>query len=545
MHIKYVLAGIFFSITFLFNGITFGQNNADSITKQVEILHFNKKKNHNFDKLQVGIIKKFNKKGYLSASIDSAYTTNDGRKSIHLYKGNKISLKSLNTYKDNILINKYSIQPNNSITYPINTIKQIEASIINNYMDRGYPFCSILKESSYESKNTLSHKWEIHSGPINYYKALIADSLSKSELKFLSAKTRIKPNSTYKLQDLNHFEDAINSTKCFFVDSFFIFQDSNHTTIKTFISKQNNNKFSAFVGIQSNDQEKISMTGNALFSSNNLLKMGETLNFIWKSPANESQYLEINVDFPHLLGLPLGILSDFLIDKRDSTFINQEGNLGLSFPIRYNLTLTAFYTNKKSTLYNDVELNQQIKQNTYGVGIYFNKLNKQTIATKGIVINFSTSYGTRSQYNKNNLFNAKLDLKALIPLPIGIIAIRNTTATIQNDSISWNEYYQLGGLSDMRGFNERSIFSKNYNITNIEYMLMLNKNSFISIFYDMGIFDPSIYEYTYDIRQAVGAGIVLSTKAGELNLLFAIGKTNKQAFAFNESKIHIGYTNNF
>ena len=66
------------------------------------------------------------------------------------------------------------------------------------------------------------------------------------------------------------------------------------------------------------------------------------------------------------------------------------------------------------------------------------------------------------------------------------------------------------------------------------------------VFFDGSYLGLDINSESYtDYPFGVGAGISISTGAGLLNLIYAVGKSNDQPFSVRFSKIHIGYTGRF
>jgi hemolysin activation/secretion protein len=109
------------------------------------------------------------------------------------------------------------------------------------------------------------------------------------------------------------------------------------------------------------------------------------------------------------------------------------------------------------------------------------------------------------------------------------------------------ELFRLGGNKFLRGFDEESILVSNYQILNLEYRLLLDQYSFLSVFTDQGIMSQftNLTDYTTIYTAGVGAGFTFQTKAGLFNLNYALGRTNNSSFSFRAAKIHFGYINIF
>lgn len=99
----------------------------------------------------------------------------------------------------------------------------------------------------------------------------------------------------------------------------------------------------------------------------------------------------------------------------------------------------------------------------------------------------------------------------------------------------------------MRGFNEESIYASWYNVFTAEYRYLTGLNSYLYIFADQG-FVKNKYQLQNNNTRFTGVGLGMSyeTKAGLLNVSFAIGNRSDQKFNLRSaSKIHFGYINYF
>ncbi|HAO03503.1 MAG TPA: hypothetical protein DCQ15_02145 [Chitinophagaceae bacterium] len=114
-------------------------------------------------------------------------------------------------------------------------------------------------------------------------------------------------------------------------------------------------------------------------------------------------------------------------------------------------------------------------------------------------------------------------------------------------SLFRNELFLLGGYKLMRGFNEESIYASWYNVFTAEYRYLTGLNSYLYIFADQG-FVKNKYQLQNNNTRFTGVGLGMSyeTKAGLLNVSFAIGNRSDQKFNLRSaSKIHFGYINYF
>ena len=110
-----------------------------------------------------------------------------------------------------------------------------------------------------------------------------------------------------------------------------------------------------------------------------------------------------------------------------------------------------------------------------------------------------------------------------------------------------NDLFQIGGYKLLRGFNEESIYATRYAVFSAEYRYLVGLNSYLFAFTDVGMVKNS-YQTVNANNQflGVGLGILFETKAGLLNISYALGKRDDVKFNIREaSKLHFGYINYF
>jgi hemolysin activation/secretion protein len=132
------------------------------------------------------------------------------------------------------------------------------------------------------------------------------------------------------------------------------------------------------------------------------------------------------------------------------------------------------------------------------------------------------------------------------PMPLGSLFFENEWGVLENESLKRNNFYRLGGVKSIRGFNEKSIYAKAYNYAKFEYRLFLSSESFAYLLYDIGYFNEPVNTGLYAIwRQAIGLGLNINTAAGQLSISYAFGKYGTESIHVNQGKIHMGYINRF
>lgn len=488
------------------------------------------------------LINKAQKNAYLSASVDSIfYKENDTYLIFSI--GKPYFLKQIIAIElPEKKLNKFSVHYAKNKKYSLADIEKHKQKILKNYTHYGYLQAKLNTNTIFIDTNKIKHIFFLDKGKIFFYRSIENDELKKSEIKFLSQLTGVRKGKLSNKKDIDNFETKVNRTFLYEVDSLKMKENNGELIVFPYLSDVSKNKMAAWFGFQTNNEQKTSFVGNVNFSTQNLLKTGESIDFQWDKSKSQSQNLQIKSKFPFFFGLPVGVQADFSLNKQDTSFFFRNYRLGLlTYPFM-GADFSVYYTQKHTATYLDREKSNRTKQNLYGFYFTYQNLNDLYFPNSGMKINFDINMGTQFlDSTKNMMINLSLDFSAYLKMPLGNLKIQHLFGKMQSPNLSQAELYQMGGVNNMRGFNEQSIFCNTFNISTLEYRFLLNRNSYFQIFYDFGFFDMSLSKGEKYL-QALGGGVVLNTKGGILSLIYAVGKQNPQRFDLKTAKVHIGYS---
>jgi len=111
-----------------------------------------------------------------------------------------------------------------------------------------------------------------------------------------------------------------------------------------------------------------------------------------------------------------------------------------------------------------------------------------------------------------------------------------------------NEQYRIGGARLLRGFDEQSVFARDYLIATAEFRLLLGGNAFLYTFIDAGRVNArnkARPDLTIDYPLGFGAGVNFETRAGVFGLSLALGRSNGIKLDLGAPKVHLGYVSVF
>ncbi len=563
---------------FISNGIL-GQNN------YVVEIHFSKKPkelrklNNNisvFDSL--ASIKEISKTltsiqslGYAEVQIDSSkYSKN--KVDVFLYLGPKYQWKSLAkgnadwTSLGNI---SYHYQDFENENFNFNEFQAFQEAIITSLENSGYPFASISLDSIEIIDNQISAQLDINKGNYISIDTIILADFNSIRMGFIEQSLGISNGDPYDESKVKKINEKLNRLDFARIskESEIIFSEDKAKLI-LHLKNKSSNQFDGIVGFQpaSDNSKQLIITGNVRLNLNNVFKHGEMIKLNWESPGNQSQSLDLSIKYPYLFNSPFGIAFDFNLDKRDTSFLNVNTTPAIQFAWNSSNYLSAyanFFSSKSLGASQITSFNNGIldmHSNAFGLELHINHLDYPFNPRKGYFINTKIEGGYKvidqvsdideSLYDSISLqdfrFAGKLNLAFYIPLhKRHTILLANKTAWIKTDDILVNELYRIGGFMTLRGFDEQSIFAEFYSISTLEYHYLLNQNSFLGAFWDVGQVVNSYPNTQTGIYQGFGVNFSFATQAGIFKLAYALGKTEGNNIEFRNAKIHFGYTSLF
>ncbi len=520
-------------------------NEKGIIKKNIQVKHC-----QNIDSFAVSLKKKYIDKGFLEFSVDSVVKQNT-QIIFHIHKGDRYKIAEIkfspNEFKS--LSGKYLLKSD----FSPEELQKIDKKFYIKIQNFGYPFASFIKHIDFiQNKACINYK--VRSGDFVTFDTVKISPEKLISYNYLSKSTGIIAGMPYSASSIKNIKQNINSRRLFILDSAYIKTADNKCKVILKLKKRKQNSFSGLVGIQQDKDNKTLITGNISLFLYNAFLAGEKISFKWEKPDKLSQMLNADFYYPYIFKLPVGIVLNANLFKQDSLFTNSKfaGGITVPFVNSGELSINGKWLNSSATSNTDQNINST-KGKMFGVGYFFLKSDNLYIPKKEVLIKTKIFIGDNTIINtilpnsKNTYAEWKGSLNISVPIKNNSFKIKNSWALMKNDSAKINNLYRLGGINSIRGFGEKSIYSKSYFYTNTEYRFFLNKESYIYLLYDCGFFyEPDNFNlYKNIFRQSIGGGITLKTKAGILSIIYAVGKTENTTFRADKGQIHIGYVSRF
>ena len=484
--------------------------------------------------------------GYFLSRIDSvskkgkiyiAYLNLDKKVDSVLLKHKSIS---------NQMLQKYNFK-NNYIKIPINQLEEILNAISNFQELQGNAFSKIKLEKLRIQNKTLFAEIDLTSskkrkidkvvlkGYENFPKSFIKNYLN------INSKTTFNKKKLMEISKLSKGLDFISETK---PPETLFKKDS--TLIYIYLKKIQESSFDGLVNFNSQENGKLQFNGYLDLKLKNILNKGEQLNLLWNSFGNEKQEFSISVKTPYIYNSKLSPEFTFSLYKQDSTFLNINLNANLKYQIKNNTNLfVSFNSEKSENSTENISNNISTYENYFlGFGYEYKILKNDMFRNDIFFININPSFGKRKTIN-NTSQQIKITTTLAYLLDLNrknSIYFRNKTALLNSTNYFDNELFRIGGNKSIRGFNEQSIFVKNYLLQNIEFRYQTSKSSYMYTITDLALITAT---NSKEKLYSFGLGYLFNSNSSQINISTAVGTNTKNPLDFKNTQFFVNWVNFF
>lgn len=436
--------------------------------------------------------------------------------------------------------------------------------------EHGYPFAAIWIDSVQLEEERIRGRLAYDPGPEITFDSLRLQGYEGVKTPWLMSYLQISPGTPFDQKSLELVPGRIRRLP--FVklsgEPALTFQNES-ARLYLPLERVPSNRIDGVVGFLPNEENDggLRITGQLDLSLQNLFNSGKQLDIAWQRVKPLSQTLEVAYRHPNVLRSPLHFSGDFGLLKEDSTFINRHFRLALGFT-RGVHELAVFTRLKRTRLlsasqFADVtELPDYADQNVNYYGLEYNAAltadgwsgNKGwSVAASGAIgdkmIRRNAALPDEVYENADlNTLQWTAEVLATAGLQAGqrsLAYARLYAGFIDDDQLFLNDMFRLGGLRTLRGFTENNFFTSSFAVLTMEYQLFFESFSYLFLFIDQGIVANSLAETGTIYPTGLGAGLTLRTGGGDLQLAWALGRTEDQSFNLSLSKFHFGYIAKF
>ncbi len=510
--------------------------------------------------------------GYLLADYSVA-RLDDASAQINFFVGEVYVLGNL--CQGNVpdqMLNKAGYKPlqyhNKSFSY--NRLTQLFNSILDYAENHGYPFASVKLDSINVSQNELSACLNYHSGPYIVFDSLAMSGIDKLKPEYLMTHLGMYKGRPYEENIIKSIKNKLSLLPFIRLTSEpeILISDGKCTVILD-LQEQKVSSIDGVLGLLPNEntESKMLITGQVLLDLKNLFASGKSIKFEWQRYDANSQLLNMAYYHPNIFRTPLSFGVHFDLLKQDTTFLNRSIGLDLS-----TLTIkggnigfsTDFFSSRliSTAGIEDAQIlpeNNDFNLNHYGLYYSVNRVELRGLPARKWSGDFKASVGQKKiiknplisddVYDDIELNTTQYKMTGLLEKfwylgKVSVLRARALGGYLNGKQLFTAELFRLGGLKNLRGFTEQSVFASGFGIMNLETRFYFSEESHFLIFFDQGIIANEIIQ-TLDYPFGLGTGLSFDTDAGLFNIVFALGKSSTQPFDLSYSKIHFGYIGRF
>ncbi len=529
-------------------------------------------------------------KGFTSASIDSV-KFDSASAFLRLYIGERFTWSKIRTKQADMQLLEAAGWDSKKLSGKPATpdhFQTEELQLLNYMEDNGYPFAKISLDSVEMDNGGISAVLNIEKGPLYKIDSIRIIGTAKISVDFMERYLGIPEGSIYRKDRLLMISKRILELP--FVQEerpWSVNMLGTGSILNLYLKPKKSSQVDVLVGLLPNNNQlqsgKLLVTGQATVVLRNPFGNGESLGLDWQQLQQQSPRLNVNFQQPYMFHSPYGASLAFSLYKKDSSYINTDGLLGIQFNSSTNKKGSIFIETTGCTVLT-IDTTQiiatrqlpevaDISSLSLGVTYDFNNTNYRYNAIRGNELYFIGSAGTK-KLNRNSeitklkdvndtsfdfstlydtaltsTYQFRLNFAGAHYFPLSrasTIRLSLNAAWYQSPKIYRNELFQIGGYKLLRGFDEESILASQYTVGSIEYRYLIGMNSFLFSFIDGGWAKNNVPGYAINnLYLGIGLGLAFETKAGIFNMSYAVGKEGANPFEFSQAKIHLGYVNFF
>jgi outer membrane protein assembly factor BamA len=524
--------------------------------------------------------------GYIAASVDSVNYNTSGA-TLWLYAGKKYHWGHLVNRIDPFILDQLHLSDGKAWKRGIQWeyLSDLETKVIDYCAMHGYPFAQIGLDSVRIQDDAIDAVLRLNKGYIYKVDSIRVFGKAKISKDFLYRYLDLPPGSIYDQSKLNMVSARLLSLPYVQEERPWALKMlSSGAVLDLYLKPRNNNQVDGMLGVlpttQADGTTKTQVVGELKLDLQNAFGNGEGLTINWQQLQPQSPRLDLAFSQPYLFHSPVGMNVGFDLLKKDSSWLNVNFNMGASWYMSAQKSLTVFLQIFSSSLLNvdttaieqTLQLPDELDMTTVSLGMTYNWRNTNYLYNPRKGNEFSmTLLGGQRHIRENTTITQIADttfnfasLYDTVPLksyqfkgqmayahyfPVG----RQTTLKAAlnggwqiSPRLYTNELFQIGGYRLLRGFDEESVYASQYVVGSLEYRILIGMNSYFFAFSDDAwVRNKSADMNTSGILAGFGFGINLETKAGMFNISFAEGEGNGENFNFGNTKVHIGYVNFF
>ncbi len=437
--------------------------------------------------------------------------------------------------------------------------------------NQGYPFAQISLGNIVKEGDSIAGKLLYDEGPLINWDSVEVTGTSKTQQKYLQRLIQIEPGTPFSQEQLNQTAILLKRSPYFVLVEEPVVSFQIKTAKPSFnLRDRNSNVLDGIIGLLPNENElgKMLITGQLDLELYHLGGKGRDISLHWQRLNIQTQSLDFSAKESFLFNSPLDLKFGFNLLKQDTTFINRF--LSLDFGYRFSSSgyLSFFGKRQAGDLISTFSYRDNFalpdvadyRWNQYGIRYEMNLLDDPFLPRRGWLIQTEFATGNKKILQNTGIpdeaylgldlntpqYQGKLVVEKHFPIKTNYgIWLRGSGGFMRNENLFLNDFFRIGGLKSIRGFNENFFYTRSFGYFNLEQRLFFDRSSYLMVFVDGGILENPYFADPLDYPVSFGAGLNLETGSGIFRFIYGVGKSNLQPLEFSYSRIHFGYLARF
>lgn len=439
------------------------------------------------------------------------------------------------------------------------------AELLKDLANEGYPFASVVLDSLKWGDNQIEAIPLITKGPRVVFDTISINGDVRVSKKYLHVALGFQPGDLYAEKKYERIPSRLRSLDLLRLTAP---PDIGFSNGKAIIylkaEKIKSDQFEGILGLLPRAGGGSTVTGYLNLDLNNLFRSGKSFFLNWNRFSESAQQLELKYRHPFILGSRVSIGTELFILRQDSLFTKRHFGLDLQVPLASDWYLGLSLRTAASDI--QAVTPDARRGLDYRLSEYRPALGKGSMKE---IFRYEQAFGFRmsmgladKRIRRNSVFpdevydtvsfrsnNYQFDLSAQLQhiwMKRSAIYSRLDLGLLEGSELVRNEFYRIGGLKSLRGFNENLFFVSSYFKMQTEYRLFFASRSFLILLWDMALLDLSNAWFDeWDFFHACGGGLSLDTNNGNFNFIFALGLDDQTNLDVRNTKIHFGYNISF
>src|SRR5690606_34897289 len=278
--------------------------------------------------------------------------------------------------------------------------------ILDEAQNTGYPFATVRLDSLAMEEEGLVAAINFDPGPFITFDTLDIDGDSKTKSLFLSRLLQVAPGAPFSQAAVDHALKSLQKIPYLqLVDQPSLTFRNQTAQVTLPINDRRINTLDGIIGVLPNEAEdnKLLVTGQFNLSLYNVGGKGREYSLQWQRLSRYSQNLSLRAKEPVLFGSLLDLSVSFDLLKEDTTFLNRDFKVGLTYPVRPELTVGFFSRRQAGDMLKvpEEELTARITDiadfrfSNYGIDLVWNTFDQLFAPRRGGLAAFEAGIGNK------------------------------------------------------------------------------------------------------------------------------------------------------